>query len=434
MKGTYRVLSQTIFLLFVFIVTVAVVHWVGLLLFLRCIRHKEWREPAEAYRPKATVILALRGSDPFLRRCLEGLLSQDYGNYAVCIVVDHSDDPALKTVRQVLDEHAARADFPGGTNDVELLIASQHHETCALKCNSLLEAVEHLDAETEVVVTLDADTNPYPAWLAELMEPLSDDRFAASTGMRWYFPPKSNPGTLVRYLWNAAAFVQMYFYKIPWGGSLAMRRELFEKHGLRERWAYSLTDDVSLFAIARQSGKRIAYVTSVLMANRETCQLTSFFFWVRQQMLFTKLYHPSWPAVLCQCLLISMPQLMLIALMTGTACTSRWLEFFQVAGTFVLYWLAVLGTLFPMESTVRRMMKRTNTVPDRPAWGMIAATVLAVPLTQAIYTAAVISLFWLKEVDWRGVRYRLLPQGGVQLLEYKPYREPEKKPETIDSL
>ena len=414
-------LSLTILTLFLFVLMIVLIHWVALGLFLYLIRRKEWCKPKNVYRPKVAVILALRGDDPFLRRCLEGLLSQDYSPYAVRIVVDHPDDPALQTVQEVLAEHTAHSS--AGTKDVELLIASRHRDTCALKCNSLLEAVERLDTETEIVVTLDADTNPYPTWLAELVEPLCDDRFAAASGMRWYFPPKSNAGTLVRYLWNAAAFVQMFFYKIPWGGSLAIRRELFSQHNLAERWEHALTDDVSLFAIAKRSGKRVAYVPSVLMANRETCHLPSFFYWVRRQMLYVKLYHPSWFAVLGQCLLISVPQIILVVLMIGTAGMGMWYECFLLAGTFVFYWLSVLGTLYPMESAIRRLMKRTNTVPERPSWGMIAAMMLAVPLTQAVYTAAVLSLFGLKNVEWRGVCYELGKDNTVKLIEYIPYAE-----------
>ena len=413
-------LSLTILLLFLFIFVIVMIHWIALGLFLYRIRRKEWRELKEVYCPKVAVILALRGGDPFLRRCLEGLLSQDYAHYAVRIVVDHPNDPALQTVQEVLDEHAMAS---AGTKDVELLIAHRHRDTCALKCNSLLEAVEQLDVDTEIIVTLDADTNPYPTWLAELVEPLSDDRFVAASGMRWYFPPKSNAGTLVRYLWNAAAFVQMFFYKIPWGGSLAIRRELFSQYSLAERWEHALTDDVSLFSIAKQSGKRIAYVPSVLMGNRETCRLPSFFYWVRRQMLYVKLYHPSWFAVLGQCLLISMPQIILIALMVGTLATGKWHEFSLLAGTFMFYWLAVLGTLYPMETAIRRLMKRTNTVPERPPWGMIVAMILAVPLTQAVYTAAVVSLFGLKKVEWRGVWYDINKDKTVQLIEYIPYAE-----------
>jgi len=414
-------LSVTIFALFIFVLVIVLIHWVALGLFLYSIRHKEWCEPKNVYRPKVAVILALRGDDPFLRRCLEGLLSQDYSPYAVRIVVDHPNDPALQTVQEVLVEHTAHS-F-AGTKDVELLIASRHRDTCALKCNSLLEAVERLDVDAEVVVTLDADTNPYSTWLAELVEPLSDDRFAVASGMRWYFPPKRNAGTLVRHLWNAAAFVQMFFYKIPWGGSLAIRWELFSQHNLAERWEHALTDDVSLFSIAKRSGKRIAYVPTVLMANHETCRLSPFFYWVRRQMLYAKLYHPSWFAVLGQCLLISVPQIVLVALMIGTAAMGKWHEFFLLTGTFAFYWLAVLGTLYPMESAIRRLMRRTNTVPERPSWGMIVAMIVAVPLTQMVYTAAVVSLFWLKKVEWRGVWYEIGKDKMVKLIEYIPYAE-----------
>ena len=414
-------LSTVIFSLFPFIFVIVLIHWVALGFFLSRIRCKEWREPKEGYRPKATVILALRGGDPFLRRCLEGLFSQDYKPYAVHIVVDHPNDPALQTVQEVLTEHAAHSSV--GTNDVEILITEKHRKTCSLKCNSLLETFERLDVETKVVVILDADTDPYPTWLAELVEPLSDDRFVAATGMRWYFPPKSNAGTLVRYLWNAAAFVQMYFYKIPWAGSLAIRRELYDQYGLGRLWENSLSVDQVLPFSVRQSGKRIAYVTSVLMPNRETCRLAPFFFWVRRQMLVAKLYHSSWLAVLFQCLLISVPQVILIALMIGTAGMGMWYECSLLTGTFVFYWLAVLGTLYPMECAIRRLMKHTNTLPDRPSLRMIVAMMLAVPLTQAVYTVAVVSLFWLKKVEWRGVCYELGKDKTVRMVEYIPYAE-----------
>ena len=418
-------LSLTIFTLFILVFVIVLIHWVALGLFLYSLRRKEWCEPKNAYRPKVTVILALRGDDPFLRRCLEGLLSQSYSPYAVRIVVDHPNDPALQTVQEVLAEHVAHSS--AGTQEIELLIVSRHRNTCALKCNSLLEAVERLDADTEIVVTLDADTNPYPTWLAELVEPLSDNRFAVASGMRWYFPPKSNAGTLVRYLWNAAAVVQMYFYKIPWGGSLAIRRELFSQYNLAEHWKHSLVDDVSLLSIAKRSGKRVAYVMTVLMGNRETCRLIPFFYWVRRQVLGVKLYHPSWSAVLGQCLLISAPQILLVILMIGTIGMGKWYEFFLLAGIFVFYWLAVLGTLYPMESAIRRLMKRTNTVPERPSWGMIAAMVLAVPLTQVVYTAALLSLFGLKKVEWRGVYYEISKDNTVKLLEYIPYAEIKRR-------
>jgi cellulose synthase/poly-beta-1,6-N-acetylglucosamine synthase-like glycosyltransferase len=60
------------------------------------VRRKEWNEPETSYTPKTAVILSLRGPDPFVRRCLDGLLTQDYPGYTVFIVIDHAEDPEAK--------------------------------------------------------------------------------------------------------------------------------------------------------------------------------------------------------------------------------------------------------------------------------------------------------------------------------------------------
>ncbi len=56
-------------------------------------------------------------------------------------------------------------------------------------------------------------------------------------------PIASSWGALVRYLWNAAAIVQMYWYEIAWGGTLAVKRKAIEKAGLLERWRHAFCED-----------------------------------------------------------------------------------------------------------------------------------------------------------------------------------------------
>ena len=53
-----------------------------------------------------------------------------------------------------------------------------------------------------------------------------------ASGNRWYMPAEATAGSLVRYLWNAAAVVQMYWYGIAWGGSLAFKTKLLREAGL----------------------------------------------------------------------------------------------------------------------------------------------------------------------------------------------------------
>ncbi len=206
---------------------------------------------------------------------------------------------------------------------------------------------------------------------------------------------------------------------------MALRRILFTEYGLVECWAGTMSDDLSIVESVRKSGRRLAYVTSVLMLNQETCRLIPFFYWVRRQMLFTKLYHPSWPAILTQCLLISLPQLILIAAFV-LACSQdnthgKGLVLLQILGIFAFYWLGVLATLFPMERGVQYFLQRQGEQRWRPTMGQFAMLLPAVFVTQLVYTLALVSLHFVRDVDWRGVHYQLLPGGKVKLLDYKPY-------------
>lgn len=98
-------------------------------------------------------------------------------------------------------------------------------ETCSLKNASLIQAYRGLEPEVEVVATIDADCTPHRTQLRELVAPLVDPQVGAATGDRWYMPEDAAWGGLIRYLWNAAAVVPMYWHRIAWGGTLAMRAD-----------------------------------------------------------------------------------------------------------------------------------------------------------------------------------------------------------------
>jgi cellulose synthase/poly-beta-1,6-N-acetylglucosamine synthase-like glycosyltransferase len=62
-----------------------------------------------------------------------------------------------------------------------------------------------------VLAVIDADAVPHRWWLRDLVAPLSDPRVGVATGNRWYMPEHANWGSLVRYLWNVGAVVQVWF-------------------------------------------------------------------------------------------------------------------------------------------------------------------------------------------------------------------------------
>lgn len=376
------------------------------------------RYPAEAAEatalPRAAVLLPVRGADPSLRDCLVGLLDQDYPAYDVYVVVDSPDDPAWDIVAQL------RHDRPSDHLHVGLLHAPK--ATCSLKVSALLQAIGDLPPDCQVIALIDADVVPHPGWLRALVAPLADPRVGATCGVRWYDPGDARWGTLVRAHWNAAACTQMDAFAIPWGGSMALRSNVFRSQAFRETWAAALCDDTGACAVLRRFGLRLETVPAVTMMNGETIGLRSCFAFVRRQLLSARLYHPAWPIILAVGLtagltFLAAPGLLVAALLVGAwpaaAC----------AGLAVAVHLGFGATVIALDGRVRRLVQGRPAAPAVSVKGLAALL-----LTQVVYLAGLVSAVLLRRVDWRGVTYEVAGPWDVRLLEYRPYRAPVQEP------
>lgn len=372
------------------------------------------RRPAfEPPYPKTAVVLCLRGSDPFLPACVEAVLNQDYPSYDVRVVVDNREDPAWRVVQGTTSRCGAR--------NVRIDSLHRRRDDCSLKCSSLLQVISELDDSYEAVALLDADTVPHRTWLRELTEALADPRVGAATGNRWYMPASASWAGLVRYLWNAAAIVQMCCYGIPWGGTLALKMSALRRSSLLDRWGKAFCEDTMVYRALADQGLRVAFVPSLMMINRENCDMPGFFGWVRRQLLAARLYHPGWPAVAFHGLVT--PILLLVGFATLAAAV--------VSGNHpALAWTAAaLGCYFApmpiliglMEQSVRRIARARGETTDWLTLRGVLRTLPAILLTQVVYAAAMISVLFLRSVDWRGVRYQVHGPWHVHLVEYHPY-------------
>lgn len=129
---------------------------------------------ADSDAPTATIVLCLRGTDPFLTDCLQGLATQDYPQFDVRIVIDSPDDPAHQIVERFMRG--------SGANNIRVENLAEKSEHCSLKCSSLRQVMLSLDPECEIVAQLDADTIAHPTWLRELATGLAPDRCGGSNG------------------------------------------------------------------------------------------------------------------------------------------------------------------------------------------------------------------------------------------------------------
>lgn len=376
---------------------------------------RRWKRtlPPDAKCPKVAVILCLRGADPFLESCIKALLRQDYPCYEVRVIVDSPEDPAWQELERVIASCGAKNLY------VESL--TQRRNTCSLKCSSLTQAVSSLDDSYEVVALVDADSVPHRTWLRELVAPLNDPRVGAATGNRWYMPSTISWASLVRYLWNAAAVVQMYSYGIPWGGTLAIRRDVIRQSNLLERWGLAFCEDTMVYRALREQGLRLAFVPSLMMVNRETCEMSGFYNWLQRQLLTARLYHPGWPAVVLHgistpLLLAISSGLLLTCLVTGRMEAAAW-----VGGGLVGYCGLLPCLLLLMEVFVRRIIVTRGEPTD---WLSALDALKALPaivLTQIVYPAGLVSTILLRNVEWRGVRYNVEGPWQIRLIEYQPH-------------
>ncbi|WP_044252436.1 glycosyltransferase [Rhodopirellula sp. SWK7] len=366
---------------------------------------------ATSFHPKAVIILCLRGSDPFLRQCVSSLLSQDYPDYRLRVLIDRPDDPSLPIIKEF--ESNSRL-------DVSFL--DDPPSTCSLKCSSLVQAISELDPAVEVVALCDADSAPHASWLAELVAPFSDDQVGVTTGNRWYQPPPSSPGAVVRYLWNVPAAINMILLRIAWGGSLAIRRRVIDEAGLIDKWSNALCEDTMLYQVLRRHGYRQVFVPSVLMVNRESSTLSDLMQWIPRQMLTAKLYHPHWLLTVGYGIISFIVPLLAVGLLM-----SGWFHADgRVMSTAVVLLVAFEFSNVVLVAICQWGARQRIVVTDGEENRMGAAFWLTLPfwivfaqLVTPIYFA---KCFLARQISWRGVTYQI--RGRTILREtHSPFEE-----------
>jgi cellulose synthase/poly-beta-1,6-N-acetylglucosamine synthase-like glycosyltransferase len=380
-----------------------------------------FRSPTEATMqsdslPKAAVVLCLRGADPFLTDCVHALLNQNYPQYHVQIVVDSQEDPAWKIVNDVIARSQA--------THVQVCPLRVRHETCSLKGSALVQAISELDDCYEVVALLDADVITHPDWLRELVAPLADEGVGATTGNRWYAPQTDRWGSLVRYIWNAAAVVTMYIYNYAWGGSMAMKLSVLRRSRLLEKWKQAVSVDTLILTVLQEIGLKVKFVPTVMMSNREDCDLTRCFRFIKRQFLVTWLYNPKRTLVAVRVFtttlaLVLAILVLLIALVSGNFGAAA-----LVGGGFIGYILAMGLILAFLEQGVRRVGGARGEPTTRFSTLVIAKMLVAIPLTQLVCAVAMISAILARSVEWRGITYQIKGAWNVQLIDYRPFSSP----------
>ena len=374
-------------------------------------------EPAGGW-PAAEVVLCLRGADPSLAGALAALASQTYpGPWRLQLVVDSQADPAWSVAKASLA--ALEACGRAGWQAAQLRPLEQRPRRGSLKSASLRQAFAHLHPDTALVALVDADAIVSPQWLTNLARACSQPGVGAVSGNRWYQPQGPSLAGRVRAGWNGGALVLMTLLGIPWGGSLAVRRQVIDAGAWSDRLISSLCEDTSLIQPLRQLGWRYTFRPELIALDQDnSLAFAELVPWIGRQLLTARLHHPAWPLVALHGAVSALLLLPAAAwLLLGRSAL--------LAGALGLYELGCMGLLLWIEATALSALTRpgSDTIPRQaaPIWRRAWDWLRDLPVTQLVYAVAFWHGCWDRQVGWRGVTYRVLgrrePGGpGVEAL------------------
>ena len=378
-------------------------------------------ESDETYAPPVAVILCLKGADESLAECLTGIISQDYPDFQLNIVIHSQADPAVK----IVEEFFSNLKFKPKIHFLE-----SPKGTCSLKCSAISQAVRSLSKRFEVVALIDDDAVVDQGWLSDLVTPLKDTAIGATTGNRWYSPTDVRLGAFVRKIWNAAAVVQMQRYDIAWGGSMAIRKDVIDRCQLLSTWEKSFCEDTSLASVLKEKQLRLHRVPDLIIENKETISFWQNFHWVSRQLLTVRLHHPAWPLVLLHGISTGIASIVAPLLMVFLFWTGMTGAAWVLLQAIIVYQIANFVLLFWIGRSNRRAINQRgsyNRLEDSSEMNL-AMHVRATLVTQIVQPFAVWQANSIEKVNWRGAVYKVKDGRKIKLLKVDKRKISSRKP------
>jgi ceramide glucosyltransferase len=334
--------------------------------------------------PAVTLIVPCCGEEEGLEANLEAVLGQEYPRARVRLVMDATDDGAAPTVERVLERYPGRA---------ERVVAgpSQGH---GQKVHNLLAALD-AGALAEVLVFADSDGRPEKGWLRRLVAALDEPGVGVASSYRFYRPEPLALATLLRSVWNLSVLALLgdHDRNFAWGGSMALRREVFDRAGVREAWRGALSDDYALTHAVRRAGLRVAFVPACLVGSEGAVRTGTVLSWAARQISITRVY---WPA------------LFRLAVLSSCSATAFLVLAPLVGGALPLGLLAVVLGLGCASGGLRAVaLARLAPQWRRDVRRYLWAYVLMAPLAGLVTFYGVVRALASRRIEWRGTLYEM---------------------------
>lgn len=350
----------------------------------------------------AVVVVPCKGLDADLAANLRALFAQDYDDYELRFVVEEADDPACAVIERLKAEHPGVA--------CRLVVAGRARD-CGQKVHNLRAATADLGPAVAFLAFVDSDAQPRPWWLRALLARIEDGRAGAATGYRWFRPLGNTLANLLVYAANCAVAVLLgrRSHYLIWGGSWAVRRQVFEDLQIRQAWQAGLSDDLLASRQFRLARRPVWFEPAAVVGSPLGCTLWEMFAFARRQYQMLRLYAPRW---------------WWLGLLANGLANLAWGATLVAVGLGALrggaaLWLgAAMGAALYLVAVLRGYLRQDVALLHFPQlakqlrlarWFDIWLSPLAGLLTAWGLLSSVLA----RSVHWRGFRYQLSRQGHV---------------------
>lgn len=384
--------------------------------------YRRWSEAQDAawaggleavnQRPVA-LIVAIKGFDgENTPQFFESIRSQRYRRYRLLLTMESADDPVAPWLRERLGLAPGETRWVSGTDTglVEIrLIEAGPCEGRGQKVHNQMAAFAELEESDAIVAFADADMRCDEDWLARLVAPINVGTHPVATTYRYFVPRRA---TLVNLLATAingsvATLGGRERWNSLWGGSMAIARPDFDALDVPALFSGSLNDDLRLGRASRRSGRRPAFVRSLLVPSPVDFSWASFFEFGRRQYLQVRFFAPVYYKV--------------SHLLTWTYVIGFSTAVASLAGGGSPIAMGVM--VFVMICDQVRAWARGRTLRwlfggkgyesmRRSLWVEHLLTPLAMTIHAALTTSALLG----DRLRWAGIRYRILGPDRTEVL------------------
>jgi cellulose synthase/poly-beta-1,6-N-acetylglucosamine synthase-like glycosyltransferase len=363
------------------------------------------------YRPRTVLIVPCKGLDSAFHKNVTSFFEQDYENFLLWFVVGEESDPAYGELCRLKEQLSQSSK----ARDIQVFVAG-NSQTCSQKIHNLLYCYNRISDDIDVLAFADSDICVQNNWLSHLVYPLRKAKYGAASGYRWFVPKRNNPASLALAAMNAkvAQLLGNTRFNQAWGGSMAIRVDVFRKLGLDKLWPKTLSDDLSLSVAVKKAGMIVAFVPACLVASHEVTTWQELFEFARRQFIITR---------------VSAPLTWLFGLFSGLySVLGIWAAagvaiYAGVIGHENLPIFAAVPVVFFTSQLIRAILRQrmAGKLLEQERQKIRAARVadiLGFWLWSILMLILIISSAFGRTIRWRGIRYKLL--GPTEIIVEGP--------------